>query len=110
MGHPIIGISDYRRRFSTAQNKKNYFIFVLLKFNKYIFISPVMQMKFQAAGAVQVLALRCTCHHTLAFKNLINGASDYRCQFSTARMKINRMVYIRSITKILKKLPILNRF
>ena len=51
------------------------FIFVLLKFNKYIFISPVMQMKFQAAGAVQVLALRCICHHTLAFKNLIKGAS-----------------------------------
>ena len=42
-------VSDYRRRLSTAQNKiVENFVFVLLKFNKYIFISSVMQIKFQA--------------------------------------------------------------
>ena len=84
----IISVSDYRRRFSTAQNEKfENFIFVPLKFNNYIFIcSPVMQIKFQARrrGAATITR-RCTCHHTFAF-NII--PVQYLCT-NSSRGRLN---------------------
>ena len=55
---PIIG-ADFR--LPKIKIWELYFIYfcTFKKFNKYIFISPVMQIKFQAAGAVQLLTLRC---------------------------------------------------